>query len=246
MPDLKDLAYEKARIIDVLQMSSGTSYTEEYTNPESDIAKFVDIYDSGTGGAYDFARSFKSARAPGEKFYYASADTLILGELVARVTGQSLSAYMSDKLWKPMGAQAAARWILDSAGSRGREMAMGGMQAQLRDYGRFGMLFANGGRMGDKQVVPRNWVEEATVPRAPYLEYGKLIPDYPLGYGYQWWCIPGPHHPFTAEGIHGQFVMVDPVEHLVVVKLSSWREAWDDAKDAETRAFFQAVADAYR
>jgi CubicO group peptidase (beta-lactamase class C family) len=71
-----------------------------------------------------------------------------------------------------------------------------------------------------------------------------LIPDYPLGYGYQWWCIPGEHRPFTAEGIHGQFVMVDPVEHVVVVKLSSWRDAWEDAKDAETRAFFAAAVKA--
>ncbi len=246
LPELKGSAYEPARIVDVLQMSSGTSYNEEYTDPNSDIARFVGIYDAGNGGAYDFARSFKPVRPPGEKFYYASADTLILGELVTRVTGKSMSAYMSERLWKPMGAQAPARWILDDAGSKGREMAMGGMQAQLRDYGRFGMLFANGGRMGKRQVVPRSWVEDATVPKAPHVGYGKLMPDYPLGYGYQWWCIPGAHHPFTSEGIHGQFVMVDPVEHIVVVKLSAWPDAWDDAKDAETRAFFQAVTDANR
>ena len=56
----------------------------------------------------------------------------------------------------------------------------------------------------------------------------------------------GPHHRFTAEGIHGQFVLVDPEEHLVLVKLSSWKHAWEDDKEAETYAFFSAVADAVR
>jgi CubicO group peptidase (beta-lactamase class C family) len=245
LPELAGSAYEHARIVDVLQMSSGTSYTEEYVNPDSDIARIVAIYSRGEGGAYDFARSFRPARPPGQKFVYASADTEVLGALVARVTGRSFSAYMSERLWQPIGAEAAARWILDQPGSRGREMAMGGLQARLRDYGRFGQLFANGGRVGALQLLPAGWVEAATRPSAPHVDYGR-VGEGDLGYGYQWWCIPGPHRAFTAEGIHGQFVMVDPVLKLVVVKLSSWRDAWDDEKAQETLAFFSAVSAAQR
>jgi len=241
LPELKGSAYEPARIRDVLQMSSGTSYTEEYEDPKSDIAEFARIVDAGHGGLYDFARSFKAVRPPGQKFYYASTDTEVLGALVARVTGTSLSAYMSERLWKPLGAQAAARWVIDQPGSAGRELAAGGLQVQLRDYGRFGLLFANGGRVGNRQLLPAGWVETATRPQAPYVDFGHLQPGYALGYGYQWWCIPGPHHRFTAEGIHGQFVMVDPVEHVVVVKVSAWPRAWEDDKEAETLAFFDAV-----
>jgi CubicO group peptidase (beta-lactamase class C family) len=76
------------------------------------------------------------------------------------------------------------------------------------------------------------------------VQFGKLLPNYPLGYGYQWWCLPGPHHRFTAQGIHGQFILVDPVLHVMVVKLSSWKHACEYAKEAETYAFFDAVTKA--
>ena len=246
LPELKRSAYETATIKQVLQMASGTSYTEEYEDKNSGIAEFVAIVARGKGGLYDFARSFKGAEKPGTRFYYATTNTEILGALVARVTGKPLAEYMSEKLWLPLGAEAAARWILDQPGSAGREVAGGGLQVRLRDYGRFGLLFANLGQWHGQQLLPAGWVELATRPADPYVQFGKLLPNYPLGYGYQWWCLPGPHHRFTAQGIHGQFVLVDPEEHLVIVKLSSWKRAWEEDKEAETYAFFSAVADAVR
>jgi CubicO group peptidase (beta-lactamase class C family) len=246
LPEVAGSAYEKAKIRDVLQMSSGTSYTEEYEDPKSDIAQFARLMDRNQGGLYDFSRSFKAARPPGTQFYYASTDTEVMGALVARATGKSLSQYMSERLWKPLGAEAPARWALDQPGAAGREMAAGGLQVELRDYGRFGLLFANDGRVGERQLLPKGWVAEATRPRAPYVDFGKLVPGYPLGYGYFWWCLPGPNNRFTAEGIHGQFVFVDPVEKLVVVKLSSWPHAWEDEKELETYAFIDAVSAATR
>jgi CubicO group peptidase (beta-lactamase class C family) len=246
LPELKGSAYEAATIKQVLQMASGTSFTEEYEDESSGIAQFAAIVARGHGGLYDFARSFKGVEKPGTRFYYATTNTEILGALVARVTGQPLAEYLSEKLWRPLGAEAPARWILDQPGSAGREVAGGGLQVRLRDYGRFGLLFANLGRWHGRQLLPAGWVERATRPAEPYVQFGKLLPDYPLGYGYQWWCLPGPHHRFTALGIHGQFVLVDPEEHLVIVKLSSWKRPWEDDKEAETYAFFSAVADAVR
>ena len=246
LPELAGSAYATARIKDVLQMSSGTSYSEEYEDPHSDIATFASLVSKSAGGLYDFARSFKAIRRPGQQFYYASTDTEVLGALVARVTGQSLSAYMSAKLWQPIGAEAPARWLIDQPGTEGRELAAGGLLIQLRDYGRFGLLFANGGRWQGQQLLPAGWVEQATRPQDPQVQYGKLEPNYPLGYGYQWWCLPGPHQRFTAQGIHGQFILVDPVEDVVMVKLSSWPHAWEDAKEAETYALFEAVTEALK
>ena len=246
LPELRGSAYETATIKQVLQMASGTSFVEEYENKDSDIAAFGAIISAGRGGLYDFARSFRSAYPPGKRFYYATANTEVLGALVARVTGRSLSAYLSEKLWRPLGAEAPARWILDAPGSAGRELAGGGLQVRLRDYGRFGLLYANLGRWHGVQLLPAGWVEAATRPADGYVDYGKLEPGYALGYGYQWWCLPGANRPFTAQGIHGQFVLVDPVRKLVMVKLSGWQRPWDERMEAETYAFFAALADAVR
>ena len=244
LPEVKGSAYEAATVRQVLEMSSGTSYSEEYEDPKSDIAGFAATVSRNRGGLYDFCRSFKAARPPGHEFYYATCDTEVLGTLIARVTGMPLSAYMAAKLWKPLGAEAAARWLLDQPGAAGREMAGGGLQVRLRDYGRFGLLFANRGEWHGRQLLPAGWMEEATRPHDPQVEYGRLVPGYPLGYGYQWWLFPGEHRAFTAQGIHGQFIMVDPVEKVVVVKLSSWQRAWEDDKEQETYAFFAAVVEA--
>jgi CubicO group peptidase (beta-lactamase class C family) len=151
---------------------------------------------------------------------------------------------MSEKLWKPLGAEAPARWVLDQPGEAGREMAGGGLQVRLRDFGRFGLLFANRGEWHGRQLLPAGWMEAATQPHDPHVEYGHLTQGSPLGYGYQWWLFPGEHRAFTAQGIHGQFVLVDPVEKVVVVKLSSWQRAWENDKEAETYAFFTAVVEA--
>ena len=170
-----------------------------------------------------------------------SNDTQILGLLLARVTGTSLSSYMAERLWGPLGAESDSRWILDREGEEGVEMAFGGFNSTLRDYGRFGLLMAYEGKWRGKELLPEGWVAEATVPHSAQVDYGKLYPDYPLGYSYQWWCFPGPDHAFTAQGIHGQFVMVNPVLDLVVVKTSAWPVPWDDGKEREMYALFHAV-----
>lgn len=247
LPELKGSAYETATIKQVLQMASGTGFSDEnYSADDVDMAGFFGVVVRSRGGLYDYARSYKSARKPGEVFQYASTDTEILGALVARTTHRSISAYLSEKLWRPIGAEAPARWVLDQSGSAGRESAAGGLVARLRDYGRFGLLFANLGEWQGKQLLPQGWAELATRPADPFVDYGALAPGYPLGYGLHWWCLPGSNRRFSAEGIHGQFIAVDPVQKLVVVKLASWQEAWDARKEAEFYAFFEAVADAVR
>ena len=247
LPELKGSAYETATIKQVLQMASGTGFSDEnYTATDVDMAGFFGVLVRSRGGLYDYARSYRAARKPGEAFQYASTDTEILGALIARTTHRSVSAYLSEKLWRPMGAEAPARWVLDQSGSAGRETAAGGLVARLRDYGRFGLLYANLGQWQGSQLLPPGWVEAATRPSDPFVDYGALASGYPLGYGLHWWCLPGSNRRFSAEGIHGQFIAVDPVQKLVVVKLSSWQEAWDARKEAEFYAFFEAVADAVR
>ncbi len=243
LPELAGSGYDGVAIEHILQMSSGVDFTEEYDQPDSDVFKLFAPMIEGTGRLNQVAASFGRAREPGSKFYYASNDTQILGMLVARVTGRTLSDYMAEKLWGPLGAESDALWLIDRDGDEGMEMAFGGLNVTLRDYGRFGLLMARDGRVGGEQLLPAGWVERATVPRSAQVMHGKLYPDYAMGYGYQWWCFPPPGRAFTGQGVYGQLLMVDPELDLVVVKTSAWPVAWDDAKEAESYAFFNAVRD---
>jgi hypothetical protein len=247
LPDLAGTGYDGVKILHILQMSSGLDFNESYEwGEESDVDRLLRAAVGQKETFADVARSFGRKTEPGQKFVYVSNDTQILGMLLARVTGTTLSAFMAERLWGPLGAEADARWILDREGDAGVEMAFGGFNATLRDYGRFGLLMAYEGRWRGEQLLPEGWVAEATVPKSRQVDYGKLYPEYPLGYGYQWWCFPGQDHAFTAVGIHGQFVMVNPVLDLVVVKTSAWPVPWDDAKERETYALFHAIEEQVR
>lgn len=248
LPEVKGGAYETATIEDVLNMSSGTSFDEGYADPKSGIAKFIGVFSANQGGLYDFARQIPSARPPGRQFNYASADTEVLGMLVRRATGEPLADYLSRKVWAPMGAESDARWVLDAPGAAGQEVAAGGVLAKLRDYGRFGLLFARGGELNGTRVVPAAWAADAVRAHRPNLEPGKLGGRSVLGYGYQWWLAPsrpGREGIFMAIGIHGQYIMVDPKRDLVIVKTAAWPMAGGDPKLVEeTYAFFDGVIDA--
>lgn len=248
LPEVKGGAYEAATIEDVLNMSSGTAFDEGYADPKSGIARFIGVFAANQGGLYDFARQIPSARPPGQSFNYASADTEVLGMLVRRVTGEPVSDYLSRKVWAPMGAEADARWVLDAPGAAGQEVAAGGVLARLRDYGRFGLLFARSGELNGQRIVPAAWAADATRAHRPNLEPGKLGGRSVLGYGYQWWLAPsrpGREGIFMAIGIHGQYIMVDPRRDLVIVKTAAWPMASGDPKLVEeTYAFFDGVIDA--
>ena len=246
LPELRGGGYDGVAIEHILQMSSGLDFTEEYDDPESDVFRLFAPMSREVGRLNEVAASFGRAREPGTKFYYASNDTQVLGMLVARVSGKTLSAYMAERLWGPLGAESDALWLIDRPGDEGFEMAFGGLNVTLRDYGRFGLLMAYEGRWQGRQLLPEGWAEKATVPGSPQVQHGKLYPDYPMGYQYQWWCFPGPGRAFTGQGVYGQLLMVDPTLDLVVVKTSAWPVAWDDAKEKESYAFFEAVRDRVR
>ena len=239
LPELADSGYRGVPIRAILQMSSGLKFSEVYEDAQSDIARLAaPMRDPAAGSFDDVAVSFPSERAPGEKFHYVSNDTQILSMLARKLSGKSLAQLTEELLWQPLGAEGDAYWITDSTGV---EMAFGGFNATLRDYGRFGLLYARDGNWDGQALLPVGWVEAATVPRGAQVEYGKLYDDYALGYGYQWWLLPDADHPFTGQGIHGQFVLVHRPLDLVMVKTSNWAEAWKPELEAETYAAFRAI-----
>ena len=250
VPALKGSAYDGVLIKQVLQMSSGASWNEDYSDWKSDINRFARTFALG-GSLTKFAQALERAREPGLYRLYNSIDTQVLGMLVAASTGRSLSAYMQEKLWEPLGAEYPARWIVDKDGV---EMAFGGLTATARDYAKLGELYRNGGKANGVQIVPEDWVEKSLSPDMPHLMPGGFaLPGAPvgygqsLGYGFQWWVLSVAPREFCAMGVYNEFIYVDPVRAVTIVKLSANHDYGvkpDEAhaKELKTIEFLRATA----
>jgi hypothetical protein len=219
-PELAGGSYDGVRLKDVLQMSSGTRWNEDYSDRASDVAALGRVMASG-GSLDAFAAECVRGCAPGTFNRYNSTDTHVLGMVVRRATGGSLSDYLQDKLWAPLGMEADAFWVVDSTGA---EMAMGGLNAVLRDYARLGCCYLEGGRWNGVQVVPEAWVKASITPDAPHLQPGpRATASLPMGYGYQWW-VPDNSGAYCAMGVYHQYVWVDPPTRTVIAKSSAFRQ----------------------
>ncbi len=244
VPELKNSPYNNVRIKDVLQMSSGASWNEDYSDPESDINRWAKIF--ALGGSFDeFIQTLSDDFKPGTRNRYNSMDTQALGMLVNRATGKTITNYMTEMLWHPMGASNEGYWLLDS---EGMEMAFAGLNITARDYAKFGELYRLDGKLNGQQIVPKSWVKDSITPDGPHLTPGdNPLSDYPLGYGYQWWVPEGDKGEFMAIGIYNQMIYVAPESNMVIVKLSansSYGTAEDTgiASELETIEFFRAIS----
>ncbi len=184
------------------------------------------------------------AAPPGTLFNYNTGETHLIGLIVSAATHKNLSDYLSEKIWSRFGMESDGYWTLESQG--GVEMAGGSLGMTLRDYGRFGEFILGGGVAGGEHILPAGWVAEASQPRSdsPQVAFGKLEPDDPEGYGYQWWVLPhvAPHvGAFQAEGIFGQFIYINPRSQMVAVVWSAWPQAWNDKNAIETIGFLGGV-----
>ncbi len=238
LPELEATAYKDVTVKQALQMASGVAFTEEYEEGESDVWIFVrDWTSQGKANEYLLTRT-EQAHPPGEMFNYNSSESQVLSWLVTRVTGKSMSEYLSEKIWQPAGMEADAFWTTDAPG--GEETGGMGLNARLRDYARFGLLHTR----QLPGILRPNWVTEATTPSDASVEHYKLYEGSPLGYQYQWWSFP--NGAFEAQGIHGQFVYVNRDEDLVVAQNSAWPEAWVFRSELEFYALMEAIEDATR
>ncbi len=219
VPELKGTGYDGVRIKDVLQMSSGVRFNEDYGDFHSDINRFSRAVAFGTS-LDEFVASMQRQREPGTYHHYVSIDTQVLGMILTRALDVSVSEYLSTKLWQPMGMEYPAYWLKDDYEM---ELALGGLNVTLRDYGKFGWLYLNQGNWQGKQLVPKQWVIDSVTPDAPHLMPGVNNPNssFSYGYGYQWWIPLGADDEFAAQGIYHQFIYVDPDARLVIVKNSA-------------------------
>ena len=241
VPALTGSAYDGVSVRDVLTMSSGVRWNETYTDPASDRRRLLEAQISQVpGSALALMRELPRAAQPGTVNNYNTGETQIAALILRRAVGRPLAEYLAERIWSRIGTEADASWWLDSPD--GMEIGGSGFSATLRDYGRFGLFLLNGGAAGGEGILPAEWMHEATTPRV--LRGGK-----PLAYGYLWWTGETPaarrDNAFAAEGIHGQFLYVNPAAKVVVVVWGAQpRPTGDDI--VSDWAFFDAVADALR
>jgi len=238
VPALRNSAYEGCSIRNLLRMSSGVAWLEEYTTTgDSDIARLIQAQAANRPGAVlDLMRSRTRAVPVGSAFNYSTGESYVLGAVLSAAVGSNLSDYLASKIWVPAGMEADGYWMLDAAG--GLEMGGNNFSATLRDYGRIGQFMLNGGAGTSR--LPDGWRALAGQPDNAVTAHGALYPGYPLGYGYQWWSFPddaavAPHeNAFTAQGIYGQFIYINPMHGIVAVVWSAWPQAWVEELETET------------
>lgn len=210
VPEMKGSAYGQTSLRALLTMSSGVEFSERYDGTDDAFAFGRDLRRSDLPNAANLLRRYNTRAAPPEtKFAYAGSQTETLGLVLMAATGKRLSDYLSEKIWKPMGAEDEASWTVDG---HNQEQAYCCLAARLRDYARFGLLLARDGG----GIIPEAWVIEATTaPEGSFRAPRVATPFY--GYGYQTWIMPAKRRMFAMLGTNGQAIFVDPASKLVLV-----------------------------
>ena len=193
----------------LITMTSGISYNED------DYGVFGDQINTyySTNLRKSAITKTKISEKPGVSWNYNNYNPQLLGLAVERATGKSFSDYMSEKVWAPMGAEADASWSMDSF-YNGFEKMESGLNARPIDFARFGLMFANGGAVNGKQVVPQQWVKEATASTGVSIGRHDSLEQ---NYSFLWWVYP--NNRFAAQGKLGQYIFISPDKETVIVRL---------------------------
>lgn len=205
IPEYKQIAgMDKLTIKNLLQMTSGIKSDENYSSPFSDAATYY--YGTNTR---KFLLKRRLESEPGTQNRYSSGDTQILGLVLERaLKGKTITAYLEEKIWKPMGMEYDATWSLDRE-ENGLEKTFCCLNARTRDFAKLGSLYLNKGMWNGRQIVSSAWVEVSTTPDR--MEAGAT------DYKYQWWLEPDGS--YMAQGTLGQYVYVNPAKKLIIVRL---------------------------
>lgn len=210
-PLLKGSAYEGATVRNILTMSSGVAFNEDYLDFNSDINKMGRVLALG-GSMDEFAAGLKIREAePGSRWHYVSIDTHVLGMIIRGATGKDIPELLESRILAPMGFEAAPYYLTDGDGVA---FVLGGLNLRTRDYARFGQMILQGGAWQGVQIVPEPWVVAMTSPQAKDS----------TAYGFQWW-IPKDASPgeVMAQGIYGQFIYINPSLGVVLAVNSADR-----------------------
>lgn len=234
IPGLRGSVYDDVTVYQLLTMTSGVKWNEDYTDRNSDVALF-DRHrpEPGEDLTVSYMKSLPREAPAGTKWVYKTGETNLIGVLVSSATGKTLSSYLSEKIWQPFGMEGDAIWML---GRTGHEIAGCCISARLRDYARFGVFVMGGGMIHGQAVVQEDWFPAATTKQAEIDQPGR-------GYGYQWWT--NDDGSFAAQGIFGQGIFIDPRRQLVIASNGNWPTATDpDGVGKQREDMYRAIQEA--
>lgn len=248
VPELAASAFGSATVRQVMDMTTGISFSEDYADPTAEIwlhaaagnplPKPKDY--TGPRGYYEFLQTVKPRGAHGAAFAYRTANTDALGWIIARVTGRSVAQLLSERIWSRLGAEQDAYMSVDSIGT---PFAGGGLSTGLRDLARFGEMIRNNGAFNGRQIIPAMAVADirrggnpADFARAGY----RLLPGW--SYRNMWWVTHNEHGAFMARGVHGQTLYVDPAAEMVIARFASTPVAGNSANDPTSLPAWHALA----
>lgn len=223
VPRLKNSAYADASLKNILNMSSGVAFNEDYLDFHSDINRMGRII--GTGGSMDaFAKSMtKQEWTPGTYNHYVSIDTHVLGMVLREVSGYPLAEFIRDTVFAKLGFESAPYFVADGLQE---PFILGGLNMTTRDYARIGLMMAQGGEIDGQRIVSSEWIAQSTTQSAPPPDPVRAkMADGVLGYGYQWWLPPEPAHgEYFAIGIYGQYIYINTARQMVIALNSADRD----------------------
>ncbi len=231
IPEMKGSAYDDVSIRQLLTMTSGVRWNEDYADPKSDVARFNNYKpEAGVDALVSYMRRLPREAPPGTRWHYSTGETNLVGVVLSRATKKPLSTYLSEKVWVPAGMEQQATWILSRTGN---EISGCCIQAATRDFARFGHFILNGARVDGHSILPDGWLADATTERTAIGQPGR-------GYGYLWWTYADGS--FTARGIFGQGIFIDPKRKLVIASNADWGAgATDRVASAARETFYRAV-----
>jgi CubicO group peptidase (beta-lactamase class C family) len=234
IPEMKGSAYDDVSIRQLLTMTSGVRWNEDYADPNSDVARFNNHKpEEGVDALVSYMRRLPREVPAGTRWHYSTGETNLVGVLLRNATKKPLADYLSEKIWSRAGMEQQATWILSRTGN---EISGCCIQAATRDYARIGLFILNGARIDGQSIVPDGWLAEATTERTGIDQPGR-------GYGYQWWTYTD--GTFAARGIFGQGIFIDPKRKLVIASNADWGGgASDRTASAAREAFYRAVQQA--
>ncbi|MGA3797523.1 serine hydrolase domain-containing protein [Pseudomonas fluorescens] len=249
IPELKDSAFGDATVRQVLDMSVGVKYSENYADPDAEVWQHVRAggvfsrpadYDGPTS-FYDFLLTLKKEGEHGQDFAYKTVNTDVLGWLIRRVSGKSVGEVLAERIWQKLGAEQDAYMVVDSNGT---EFAGGGINLTTRDMARFGEMMRLGGRFNGQQIVPKTVVDKIRKggDKAKFAKAGYT--SMPGGsYHDMWWVSHNASGVFSARGVHGQTIYIDPKAEMVIARFASNPVAGNEQSNSVTYPAFQALAE---
>ncbi|SDW79907.1 CubicO group peptidase, beta-lactamase class C family [Aequorivita viscosa] len=229
--ELNGYDYGEVTVRQLLTMTSGIEWNEDYVDHNSDVAQmYLSPCENTESHILTYMKPLKFTHEPGTTWNYSTGETDLVGILIQKATGKSLAEYLSEKIWKPFGMENCAYWLADECSNL--NIGGSGLSASLRDFARLGTLMLRENQSNVNNIISKEWLKNATSILYEVNEQGG-------GYGYLWWR--SKDGSYAAVGIFGQMIYIDPSKNLVIAQIAAWPKASSKKLVRDRYKFIEAV-----